>query len=690
MDMATNPFVPILRHARRSAVPNDGEPSDGLLLDAFLRRRDSQALEALVERHAPMVWGICRRALAKHHDAEDAFQATFLVLLRKAASIRSRELLANWLYGVAYKTARKAKQMAEKRDIRENPGAAMPEPQTEPCEHEFGPELRTLLDEELSRLPEKYRIAVLLCDLEGRSRAEAARHLGVPEGTVASRQARGRALLAKRLSRRGVTVSATALATGLSQQASSASVPAALLSKTKVAATLLAAGGAAAAGAISADVSTLTEGVLRTMALAKYKAACVLLLTAALVLSGGLFTYHLLAGQQAPTNSLPIAGPVAPPHDPEEAKLEVDPKRFGNAKDAARFAVSVVHGGPAVPGIPEVLQQLADEFAKATFDPKTKHWRVTGSLPQFRGPAIEWEAEVSYSPFGHAWQCHTSKPRKWILHDRVRMPVTFAELRSMPEMFFLGPGVTDEDLRYLHGLEALRTLHLCGRVTDIGLDKLRDLPNLRTLILTGCSQITDKGLVALQHLPDLETLDLSGSPVTDECLKYVASLRHLRDLNLANTEMTGEGFRYLDGLHELHSLNLFSSSVPLSLKEIKHLKNLEELNLARRRITNQNLKDLKQLKSLAKLDLTFTGITDADLAELQDLKSLKSLTLTYDFETDEPIVDSGPPKPVNERVLVRKFREAMKKTVPGCVIDIQYDPKGPPQTKGREEPKKGP
>src|SRR5262249_6501214 len=156
-DMTINPVIRFLQHLRRSALLREGaEQTDGQLLEAFIRRRDSQALEGLVRRHAAMVWGVCRRTLANYHDAEDAFQATFLVLVRKAASIRSRELLANWLYGVAHTTARKARQMAAKRSTREKQMVPMPEPKVEPTDREFGPELRALLDEELSRLPDKY------------------------------------------------------------------------------------------------------------------------------------------------------------------------------------------------------------------------------------------------------------------------------------------------------------------------------------------------------------------------------------------------------------------------------------------------------------------------------------------------------------------------------------------------------
>ncbi len=259
-----------------------------------------------------MVWGAFRATNLAHHDAEDAFQATFLVLVRKAASIRSPELLPNWLHRVACQTARKARQRAAKRYAREKQVRAMPEPTMEPHDDGCGPELRALLDEELSRLPEKYRIAVVLCDVEGRTRHDAAQQLRLPEGTVASRLARGRALLARRLIKRGLSVSATSLAaTGL-QQAASGAVPAALLTHTIKAVNLPAAGGAVAAGLISPEVAALTDSVLRATSLAKLKTALLVLLLVGLVPSGGLLAHHILAGREAPSARADDAGSVCP------------------------------------------------------------------------------------------------------------------------------------------------------------------------------------------------------------------------------------------------------------------------------------------------------------------------------------------------------------------------------------------
>src|SRR5262249_31952177 len=155
---------------------------------------------ALVRRHGPMVWGVCRRLLG-HQDAEDAFQATFLVLARKAASVVPRDMVANWTYGVASLTARKARATTAKRGAREKQVIAMPAPEESGGGETDWHHLRPLLDGEIGRLPDKYKAVIVLCDLEGKTRKEAAKHFRVPEGTVASRLAAARRMLAKRLSR---------------------------------------------------------------------------------------------------------------------------------------------------------------------------------------------------------------------------------------------------------------------------------------------------------------------------------------------------------------------------------------------------------------------------------------------------------------------------------------------------------
>jgi RNA polymerase sigma-70 factor (ECF subfamily) len=183
----------LLDHLRRVLEEPLG---DAELLDRFIERREEAAFAALLKRHGPMVFGVCRRILGNVHDAEEAFQATFLVLARKAASVRRRVAVAAWLYGVAYRTALEARKKITRRHSREIQVDEMPDPEErqQSCCHE----LLALLDREVHRLPDKYRLPVILCELEGRSRKEAARQLGIPEGTLSSRLATAHKKLAWR------------------------------------------------------------------------------------------------------------------------------------------------------------------------------------------------------------------------------------------------------------------------------------------------------------------------------------------------------------------------------------------------------------------------------------------------------------------------------------------------------------
>ncbi len=286
----------VVRHLGKIVLGQDGAGlTDGQLLGAFIEQRDEAAIAALIRRHGPMVWGVCRRILHNHHDAEDAFQATFLVLLRRATAIVPREMVGNWLYGVAHRTALKARTMMAKRRTREKQSAAMPETVVE--QQDLWRDLQPVLDQELSRLPDKYRVAIVLCDLEGKTRMEAARHLGVPPGTLASQLTRGRALLAKRLARHGLTVSGGTLAAVFVQNAASACRPTSLMTSTIKAVTSVAAGQAARTSAISASVAALTEGMVKTMLLTKLKIATGVLLALTVSTTGGLLYKTQAAGQ---------------------------------------------------------------------------------------------------------------------------------------------------------------------------------------------------------------------------------------------------------------------------------------------------------------------------------------------------------------------------------------------------------
>jgi RNA polymerase sigma-70 factor (ECF subfamily) len=304
--------------------------SDGQFLESFIRERDEAAFEALVRRHGPMVLGVCRRVTGHPQDAEDAFQAAFLVLARKAASIRPREHLARWLYGVAYKTALKARTAAARRRARERQVRAMPQP---PARPEPSDDLRPALDRELSRLPEKYRLPVVLCELEGRTCKEAARQLGVSEGVVSVRLVRARAKLAERLSRQVLGLSAGALVAVLTGDAVAA-VPAPLVSSTVRAAVVFAAG-RAATNAAPAGVTALAEAVLGAMRLAKLKAAAaVAVAVLGIGLAAGGLAYR--SGHSEGASGPPVvdAPPAAPKDEGARAarlapkeEAEIPPKR---------------------------------------------------------------------------------------------------------------------------------------------------------------------------------------------------------------------------------------------------------------------------------------------------------------------------------------------------------------------------
>src|SRR5262245_21106885 len=227
-DMATG-LNKVLDHLRRTLAPPDGGLTDGQLLARFIASRDEESFATLVRRHGPMVWRLCLRVLGHVQNAEDTFQATFLVLARKAASVLKRESVGSFLYGVAYRTARKAKVIHARRSSRGRQVEKMPHPEVAPAERQ---DWQPWLDHELNLLPEKYRAVIVACDLEGRSRKEAARHLRVSEGTVSSRLARGRRLLAKRLSRYGLSLSGGSLAAALGEGTASGHLPALLLSCT--------------------------------------------------------------------------------------------------------------------------------------------------------------------------------------------------------------------------------------------------------------------------------------------------------------------------------------------------------------------------------------------------------------------------------------------------------------------------
>ncbi len=318
--MPDTPLASVLRQLHELAAPRrPEEETDCDLLRRFAGEQDRQAFEALVRRHGPLVLGVCRRVLRQEQDAEDAFQATFLVLARKAASLCNTGAVVSWLYGVAQRTARAAKRAAGRRHVHEARARSAPPP--DPAWEAAWREVQKVLDDEIGRLPDRLRAPFLLCHLEGQGRAEAARQLGLREGTVWSRLAQARKLLRGRLARRGITLSAVLGAAGITGCAGAVALPAGLMSSTARAAAALV---QESAGDVSATVVALAEKAMRAMALARLK--LVLALAAVLFAVGA--AVMALPG--------PAPGPAA------KAGPQPGPAAEGRAKDR--------YGDPLPPG----------------------------------------------------------------------------------------------------------------------------------------------------------------------------------------------------------------------------------------------------------------------------------------------------------------------------------------------------
>jgi len=386
--MSTATMAQACQHIRRWVVTqNLGDLTDRQLLERFAREEDEAAFAVLVRRHAGLVLGACRSVLQHQQDAEDAFQATFLVLARKAGSVSWQESVAGWLFETARHMAFKIRTHAARRGLHEVAMEHVP-PVDDVASLGWG-ELRSILDEELSRLPEKYRAALVLCHMEGKSRSEAARELGWKEGAVKIRLERGRDLLRVRLTRRGLALSTGLLGTMLGTRALSAAVPTRLMESTVKAATCYAAGKEAAAGLVSAQAAALAKGGFEAMAFSKSK--MVALTLAALLISAGTgISLHRPAVAQslAALDADAAKAPVDPKAGPQDQYGDTLPQgakmRFGT--------VRLRHGGPvyfvgfAAKG-KELVTASQDGTVRVWEMPSGKELRRIGKPAQAAAPA---------------------------------------------------------------------------------------------------------------------------------------------------------------------------------------------------------------------------------------------------------------------------------------------------------------
>jgi len=323
--MPKTPFCNVIQYLRTIYPIGDvGDRTDGELLRRFVTDREDAAFTALVQRHGAMVLGVCQRLLGDFHLAEDAFQATFIVLARKAATVRSRTSLGTWLYAVAQRVAMKAKAKSALRRDRERESGNMP--RAEHLDEHTWQELRPIIDEEIGRLPEKYQAPLILCYLEGKSQEKAAKELGLAKGTVARRLGSGREMLRRQLIRRGVTLSAGVLTTALCDKVMGARVAALLTVKTVQAAAGVIAGKAVAGGCLTASALGLAEEAM--IGMVSVKGTLVAIALAFGLAIGGL-GWAGIGGGSANPRVAPIAKMLLSPaknQAPEAAnkKTEVD------------------------------------------------------------------------------------------------------------------------------------------------------------------------------------------------------------------------------------------------------------------------------------------------------------------------------------------------------------------------------
>jgi RNA polymerase sigma factor (sigma-70 family) len=529
-----------------------GSQDDGRVLNLFIEKKDPAAFEVLVQRHGPMVLGVCRRILASSHDAEDAFQATFLVLVRKAVSIIPREVVGNWLYGVAYNVARKARAIQLKRHGREMQLESLPEPG---APEDAVLDLRELLDEEVSRLPRKYRIPMILCSLEGRTNKEAAQELGWPEGTVSGRLTRARKLLAKRLAQRGLPLLASSASALVSERASLASVPISLAASTTRLATQFAARFELADPAIPANVAALAKAGMLGASSKRLISITVTVILGCVLSAGGLLAHHRLNRSDAQPDDSRIPAKTAerpiPIHD-DPADRPMDSKK------------------PPPPADSDQAQPPPEEIVAA--------WKAAGVR--------------------HCWR----RVYNWGLLDFITYRGD-GGLEDPEPGDLLSFGIGPWKNGCLAKVPTPATpfgLNLCAsNVTDDGLKELARHQSLHTLCLRYCP-VTDAGMKALAALKNLHTLDLGGTKVTDAGLKQLAGLKNLHTLYLVGTRVGDAGLKDLPGMTSLHTLNLGDTDVTdIGLKDLARLKTLRSLNVGElhvdgTKITDVGLKELRR------------------------------------------------------------------------------------------------
>jgi RNA polymerase sigma factor (sigma-70 family) len=661
---------------------------DAELLRLFVTGRDETAFHIILQRHGPMVLGVCRAMLPNEADAEDAFQATFLVLAHKARSIRKSASLASWLHGVACRTARMMRTAYARRSKHE-PRAARPEATA--SDDLTWREVQRVVHEELAAMAERFRGSLTLCYLQGKTLDEAAQALSMAKNTLKARLERGRTILRSRLIRRGLGSAAVLVA---AWPAVATALPAALAETT-----LRMVSGAS----VSSTILTLKQGVLHTMFLAKLKltVAMMVVITMIGLGVGGLISSGaaapVSAQEQGRSEKPPAAAPSKVARDrmkdrggeqwerimglvkvinartlefqdgtridldlqvpyPDQMALDGD-RLYPCGKEAAVFLSRLIGDKPVTcfrntdRDRDGWIARVGDVIVEQEM--VLNGWALAHNLPLqtaeltarearrglWRGrfiPFDDWEAGLRLpgepSPPKLDEKLAQGEIGLGIRNDAARSIFLARLVKDQPGTRRIGAcncNLTDSDFAQIAKLTELEELNLGGfsRITEAGLVHLKSLTKLKRLTLP---LATPAVLAHLKAMPNLKYLDLHWAHHNDASLEQLADLTQLEDLWLGCDAITNEGLRHLKGLHHLRRLIVSHRNLEkitdAGLVHLSGLANLRVLEI-HGRFTDAAMPHLKDMAHLEYLDISGSDITDAGLEPLFGLKKLRVLKL---------------------------------------------------------------
>jgi RNA polymerase sigma-70 factor (ECF subfamily) len=630
--MGQGPLDRVVQQVRQLADGAGDRPSDRLLLERFARQADQSAFAELVARHGPMVLAVCRRVLGDVHEADDTFQATWLVLARKAGAVRWSDSVAGWLHAVAVRVASKARGQAARRHKLTRELAAM-QPVAQASDKDSG-ELLALVQSELARLPEREREVLVLCYLEGKTNAEAAAELGCPVGSMSGRLARARERLRERLQARGHTVAPAVLPVLL---ASSPPAVSEALARGTVEAAALLASGKAVAGAVNPTVIALVEESLRELSM-KYTRLVVMvgLITLAFAAGAGLLGYHALAGgrpDEAPKETPRAVARLEPAPRPAPARtfrstlsLLVYQVVEGEAPKLLGTTGTAVGPNNKAVNIPAgavwYVQPMFGFAAPRNVGPRGGRGNIGGRPGGggfgFVGGGIEQKigggkieqkigggAVIGIPPPGGGMppgggfrlqpEKLTGEPLKKLVAEMKRQSIPGLSLYHMP--------IEPNDLAHLAAVPGLQTLLMTGNsLSDEALGKLEKFRALRFLVLESTA-VTDKGLAQLKEVKTLARLHLAGDKIDDKALQSVREVKGLKRLRLHGTKVTGDGLKALKSLPELETIELCGSFTDTDLKSLDELAGLKAVRIYQSNITDEGVERLARIKGLRSLTL---------------------------------------------------------------------------------------